>query len=238
MTARDRMEELGAEALSEAELLGLLLGGPSREQPLLAAQLLEGGLPRLARLRPGSQAWLPGLRRDHCERLCVAFELGRRAVRSALERPRHVHAGTLCQALAVRIAHLEWEEFWAVLLTARLEEVRFVRISMGGIAHCSILPREAFAPALLHATPCVVFAHNHPSGDPAPSPRDSQLQLMLEEGARALGVRVVDHLVISQRGHHSAREGYLSFEGNPIAEPPDATGADWLGSSNVFTEVQ
>ena len=232
------MEELGAEALSEAELLIVLLGGPTTEKELLAARLLEDGLPRLARLCSGARSFCPGLTREQCERLCAAFEMGRRAVRAAAARPRHVHAGTLCQALATRIAHLAWEEFWAVLLTARLEEIRVVRISMGGIAHCSVLPREAFAPALLHAAPCVVFAHNHPSGDSAPSSRDAQLQVLLDDVGRALGINVVDHLVISERGHHSARDGYLSFDGNLIPDPPDSTPADSRYATNAFPEVQ
>ncbi len=92
-------------------------------------------------------------------------------------------------------------------MTARMEEVRCVRVASGGLTQCSVLPREAFAPALVHAAPCVAFAHNHPSGDPTPSSDDHRLQLMLDEAGRALGVRVVDHLVIAADGFHSARTG-------------------------------
>jgi DNA repair protein RadC len=70
-----------------------------------------------------------------------------------------------------------------------------------------VLPREAFAPALVHAAPCVAFAHNHPSGDPEPSAEDRRLELLLDEAGRALGIRVVDHIVVGEAGFHSARQG-------------------------------
>jgi hypothetical protein len=68
-----------------------------------------------------------------------------------------------------------------------------------------------------------VFAHNHPSGDPRPSDGDARMQALLEEAGRTLGIDVIDHLVLTARGHHSAREGFLSFAGELIAEP-DAGG--------------
>ena len=233
------MDELGVAALSEAELLAILLGGkqPARAEAL-AELLLADGLGRLGRLRPGPHTLHPWLERVQAERVCAALELGRRAaLHAAPERGRLLHPGAICALIAPRIAHLDHEQFWAVLLTARLEEIRTVRISSGGVTHCSILPREALAPAVLHAAPCVVFAHNHPSGDPEPSTNDQRLQLLLDEAGRALGIHVADHLVITDRCHHSAREGFLSFTGEPIPEPiPDA--ADGLGGRQIaFMEV-
>ena len=67
--------------------------------------------------------------------------------------------------------------------------------------------REAFAPALIHQAPAVAFVHNHPSGDPAPSGEDQRMQMLLEEAAHTLGVRVIDHLVIAETGFHSALQG-------------------------------
>jgi DNA repair protein RadC len=67
--------------------------------------------------------------------------------------------------------------------------------------------REAFAPALVFGAAAIAFVHNHPSGDPSPSGEDQRLQLLLSEAANALGVRVVDHLVLAQSGVHSAVEG-------------------------------
>jgi DNA repair protein RadC len=70
-----------------------------------------------------------------------------------------------------------------------------------------VLPREAFAPAVLHRVPRVAFAHNHPSGDPQPSADDVRLGAALDDAGRALGIEVVDHLVITDGAFHSARHG-------------------------------
>ena len=78
--------------------------------------------------------------------------------------------------------------------------------SSGSEVHACL--REAFLPAILRGAPAVIFAHNHPSGDPTPSPDDYRLQLLLEEAGRALGIDVPDHLVISETGVHSARSGF------------------------------
>jgi DNA repair protein RadC len=102
---------------------------------------------------------------------------------------------------------LPHEEFWAVLMSSRLQEIQCVRIARGGLTQCSVSPREAFAPALVHRAPAVAFVHNHPSGDPAPSAEDQRLQLLLDEAGHALSIRVVDHLVLAEGGVHSAVEG-------------------------------
>jgi DNA repair protein RadC len=94
-----------------------------------------------------------------------------------------------------------------VLLSSRLQEIQCVRIARGGLTQCSVSAREAFAPALLHRAPAVAFVHNHPSGDPSPSPEDQRLQLLLDEAGNTLSIRVVDHLVLAEGGVHSAVEG-------------------------------
>ena len=91
-----------------------------------------------------------------------------------------------------------------MLMNSRLQEIRCVQIARGGLTQCSVSPREAFA---------VAFVHNHPSGDSAPSGEDQRLQLLLDEAGHALGVRVVDHLVLAEGGLHSAVEG--------ASPPPD-----------------
>jgi DNA repair protein RadC len=141
-------------------------------------------------------------------RVLAAVELGRRLMAAEQrERERFLVPDRIAARLWPLLADLSHEEFWAFLLTARMEEIRCVRVASGGLTQCSVLPREAFAPALVHAAPCIAFAHNHPSGDPTPSSDDHRLQLMLDEAGRALGVRVVDHLVIAADGFHSARTG-------------------------------
>jgi DNA repair protein RadC len=142
------------------------------------------------------------------------------------ERPRLLRAEDCARLLWPRLAHLSHEEFWAVLLNARLEEIATVRIAAGGLTQCSVLPRDAFVPAILRNAASVVFAHNHPSGDPSPSAEDHRLAMHLDEVGRALGIGVADHLVLAEGGVHSARAGHCSPPSTdplPIVRAADGT---------------
>ncbi|TMA16130.1 MAG: hypothetical protein E6J84_09105 [Deltaproteobacteria bacterium] len=172
----------------------------------------------------GVSVWEPGIETRSTERpwhvRCTAQTRVRQAERILSEGAAGLPDAELLRARDVaavlwgRVAHLPHEEFWAVLMNARLQEIRCVQIARGGLTQCSVSPREAFAPALVHRAPAVAFVHNHPSGDPAPSGEDQRLQLLLDEAGHALGVRVVDHLVLAEAGLHSAVEGACG--------PPDA----------------
>jgi DNA repair protein RadC len=210
MPAPWRILEEGPEGLSDIELLSAILPRSSRRSgpEEVAARVLALGLAALRRTSAGELVSIDGVRERDAARVLAALELGRRVAQAvAPRRDRLVKAGDVAALLAPRISHLAHEEFWAVLLSARLEEIRSVRIARGGLTQCSVLPREAFAPAVLHRVPRVVFAHNHPSGDPLPSPDDVRLGAALDEAGRALGIEVVDHLVIVDGAFHSARQG-------------------------------
>ena len=206
MPGRERILEDGTSGLSEHELLALLVGGG--EPDLLAARLLREGLCGLRRTSP-IELVRAGCRAPQAARVAAALELGRRSLAATgTPRRRLLRAEDAGEVLWPHLAHLRHEEFWCVVLSARLDELGAVRIAQGGITQCSILPREAFLPAILRGAPAVIFAHNHPSGDPTPSPDDYRLQLMLEEAGRALGIDVPDHIVIGETGVHSARSGF------------------------------
>lgn len=221
MDGRERLLSVGPAALSDHELLSLVLGSGNQGNPVpqVAARLLSKGLPSLRRTAAAELQEMQGMGCAQACRVAAALELGR-ASTFARQEPgkRLLNARDVSARLWMRLAHLVHEEFWALLLTSRLEEIRAVRISSGGLSQCSVLPREAFRPALVAGAPCVAFAHNHPSGDPGPSGEDLRLQLHLEEAGRALGVRVVDHLVLAETGIHSAREGLLPPPPPPLAD--------------------
>jgi DNA repair protein RadC len=205
-----RILEQGPEGLTDLDLVAALLPrssgrfGPEE----IAARVLSQGLAALRRACAGDLVAIEGVRERDAARVLAALELGRRVAQASVpRRERLLKASDIAVVLAPRLAHLAHEEFWAVLLTARLEEVRSVPIARGGLTQCSVLPREAFAPAVLHRVPRVAFGHNHPSGDPQPSADDVRLGAALDDAGRALGIEVVDHLVITDGGFHSARHG-------------------------------
>ena len=199
----ERILAEGPSSMCDAELLRIVLG--TRDERL-AAHLLAPGLLALRRATAGDLL-LSGATDRHAAQLLAAVELGRRvAFAPGAEKPRLLHARELARAVWPRIAHLAHEEFWTILMNARLQEIRSVRISLGGLTQCSVTPREAFAPALILRAPVVAFVHNHPSGDATPSAEDRRLQLLLDEAGRALGLRVIDHLVVGERTVHSSVE--------------------------------
>jgi len=205
-----RILEQGPEALSDLDLLASILSRSSRRYgpEEIAARVLSMGLSALRRASAGELLSIEGLRQRDAARVLAALELGRRVAQAAApHRARLLQPGDMAALLAPGLAHLAHEEFWAILLTARLEPVRLVPIARGGLTQCSVLPREAFAPAVLHRVPRVAFAHNHPSGDPQPSADDLRLCAALDQAGRTLGIEVVDHLVLADGAFHSARQG-------------------------------
>lgn len=210
MSQQARILDEGPAAVTDLDLVAALLSRSSRRTSPeeIAARVVSTGLPALRRASAGELLSIEGMSERDAARILAALELGRRVAQAACpRRERLLKADDVAARLGPRLSHLAHEEFWAMLLTARLEEVRSVPIARGGLTQCSVLPREAFGPAILHRVPRIVFAHNHPSGDPQPSADDVRLQSALDEAGRALGIEVVDHLVIADRAFHSARHG-------------------------------
>ena len=219
---RERLEFLGPEALSDTELMALLLGtgGPGRDALALAAALLarHDGLLGLARAGPGEALAMPGLGPAKRAALRASFELARRlaagrwrageAIRGPEDVHRHFHP---------RLRHASREQFLVVLLDGRHRLIRHETVSEGTLTASLVHPREVFRPALRAAAAALILVHNHPSGDPAPSPEDRQVTARLVQAGEILGVRVLDHVIVAERGYTSLREEGVI--GDPQAPP-------------------
>ncbi len=208
---RERLDALGPEALSDAELLSLLLRTGARGVDVLqlAARLLSthGGLPGLARVGPRDLARLAGVGPTKSATVCAAVELGRRlatrrldpgaALRSPADVFHHFHP---------RLRHATQERFFVVLLDGRHRVIRHELVSQGTLTASLVHPREVFRPALREAAAALVLVHNHPSGDPTPSREDRDVTVRLMRAGEILGVPVIDHVVVAERGFCSLRE--------------------------------
>ena len=208
---RERLAALGPAALSDAELLALLIRTGSGGAGVLdvAARLLAvtGGLGAIARLTPAELAALPGLGPATAAEIVAALELGRRASRAGAERPQILGPAGAAALLAPRLAHLEREESVVLLLDRRHRVIRETVVGVGGIAHAPMEPREVFAAALrVPGVAAVLVAHNHPSGDAEPSPDDRAITRRLAQAANVLGIELVDHVIVAAGGWSSLRE--------------------------------
>ncbi len=206
---RERLQRLAGEALSDEELVAVLLGtgGGERSVGELAAAVLDeaGGLAGLADVGVDGLRTLRGVGLGKASRLVAAVELGRRVLTRPLPRGKRLLASRdVDAALRPRLARATVEHFLAIPLDAKNRPMGELRIAVGGLSACPVHPADVFRPLLQRAASGVVFVHNHPSGSPEPSPEDRALTVRLARAGALLGVRVLDHVII---GH----EGYFSF---------------------------
>ena len=200
--ARERAGERAARARVVGQLEALLGRG--------GADALEraGGDPRaLERASAQELRHLLGLSRPQARRLAAALALGRelrglsRPARPAVRSPRAV-----LHLLEDELRGLEREHFWALLLDGKHGLRRLELVSVGTLTTSLVHPREVFRPALREAAAALVCAHNHPSGDPEPSPEDLEVTRRLVDAGRLLGVPLLDHVVLGEGRALSLRE--------------------------------
>jgi len=222
---RERLASAGVEALSDAELIALLLrtGGGGRDVMTVAGTLLDrfGSLPALARVAPGELQAFPGLGPAKSASFLAALEIGRRLAARTL-RPGDAVRGPLdvFHHFYSRLRDGVQECFFVVLLDGRHRILRECLVSQGTLTASLVHPREVFRPALREAAAAVILVHNHPSGDPSPSPEDREVTRRLAKAGELLGIPVLDHVVIAERGHASLRdEGTLTGPGKPYCDP-------------------
>lgn len=211
----------GVSSLSDAELIAVLLGTGSSAQSVnvLAARLLErvGGLAGLLRLGVGQLCEQVGIGEVKACRLRAALELGSRASSQPLSRKRPITSSRdIDLALRPRLRDQTREHFVAVALDAKNHPVAELEIAVGGLVACCISPSDVFRPLLREAAASVIFAHNHPSGEPAPSHEDVAITQRLCRAGELLGIKVLDHVVLGDSGYFSFLDaGMLAGEREP-----------------------
>ena len=208
---RERLVALGPSALSDAEVLSLVLGTGGRDGVMmLAARVLAsvGGPGGLARCSESELAAIKGMGIAKAAEVVAALELGRRAARAlAGDRPQILRPEDAAALLTPRLAHLQREESVVLLLDRRHRVLREVSVGIGGVAHAPMEPREVFAAAFREpGVAAILVAHNHPSGEPTPSADDLAITRRLARGADLIGLEFVDHLIVAATGWKSMVE--------------------------------
>jgi len=211
---RERLFRLGSSALTDLELLSVLLGSGARVSGL-AEELLShsGGLKALLLKDPLELSAQPRLGPARAAQVLAALELGRRAQRAAERRPRLRTPREIYGYLVPTLSALRREVFHVLCFNPRNVLLADVRVAEGTMNTCPVDPREVYAAALTTRATAIVLAHNHPSGDPEPSMQDIALTVQLAEAGRLLGIKVLDHLVLGDGNYVSLMErGLLDDE--------------------------
>ncbi|MEZ4423322.1 MAG: DNA repair protein RadC [Gemmatimonadota bacterium] len=210
---RERLRALGGRGLTDRELVAALVGsgGRSGSASVIADRVLEaagGSLRQLARLSPAHLERIPGVGMATAARIVVAAELGRRAEAERLEAGVAIQGpADVERLLGPLLRPLLQEEFHALLLDRRHRVIRDVLVTRGLLDASLIHPREVFREAVLERAAALILVHNHPSGDPTPSPEDRAVTATLSAAGQALGIPVLDHVVIAERGYRSLGTG-------------------------------
>lgn len=198
---RERLWERGVEALSERELLALVLrGGGCGESVLdLASALLAeyGGLTGMAAARPEELARRRGIGPAKAAALVAAFRLGALAAISVTERPLLASPADLAAVACRDLARLRRERVLVLVCNAANRLERTVVVSEGSVDRSLLPVRDILNAVLRHDGRAFAVAHNHPSGDPTPSDADRRATEEIATAARAVGLRFLDHVVVA-----------------------------------------
>jgi len=213
---RERLQRLGAEALSAQEILALILGrGISGESVMVTAQRLLsqfGGLKGMAGASLEELSKVRGIGLAKAAQIKAALELASRVEgysettgKTVVKTPEDV-AGLV----SGRLKGKKKEYFLAVLLDTRNQLIKVAEISVGSLDASVVHPREVFKEAISASAASVIFTHNHPSGDPEASEDDIELTKRLAQAGEIVGIDVLDHIIIGDKNYLSLkRKGLL-----------------------------
>ncbi|MFW5941318.1 MAG: RadC family protein [Chloroflexota bacterium] len=214
---RERLTRLGARAVSNQELLAITLRtGVGGENVLrLAERLLAhfNGLPGLARASLAELCHVKGIGPAKAAEVKAALELGRRLLVAAPEeRPRVTSPADAANLLMSEMMLLEQEHLRLILLDTRNHVLRTPTIYVGSLNTSVVRVGELFRAAIKENAAALIVAHNHPSGDPSPSPEDVHVTRQIREAGKLLDIELLDHVIIGRQRYVSLKERGLGFD--------------------------
>jgi len=206
---REKLAGQGRRALTDAELIAILIGSGSRDETAveLGKRILrhyENDLNKLGKASIAELSNFKGIGEAKAISIIAALEIGRRRGETEAPPIEYVKGSKDAYALVRRkLVDLEHEEFW-IILTGRSQKVIAMElISKGGFSHTVVDPKVVFGSALQQRATSVVLVHNHPSGSLKPSQDDIVLTKNLVAGGKLLEIKIMDHLIISDQGYYS-----------------------------------
>lgn len=206
---REKLLLQGRRALSDAELIAILIGSGSRNESAveLSRRILsesDNDLNKLATLVVADLCAFKGIGEAKAITIIAALELGRRRKESPVSEKKQITASRdAFEILRSQYADLNHEEFWILLLNQANRVQRKQLISRGGRAGTVVDAKLVFETALQHRATSIILSHNHPSGNLRPSEQDLKLTKKIVEGGKLLDIRVLDHLIFSNNEYYS-----------------------------------
>ncbi len=212
---REKLIRFGAEHISNAELIAILLGQGSQKRNVveLARELLNtfGDLEGLAAATQKEMEQIDGIGPAKALTLLAAFQLYRNLqIETAGKVPQVMTQPKMVADIYIPyLGDKKKESFFVILLDAAMHKIRDVEVSRGLLTASLVHPREVFNPAIKYSAKGVILLHNHPSGQLFPSDEDIKITKKLVESGRLLDIPVYDHLIIARKGYYSFKENNL-----------------------------
>ncbi|MDB6094893.1 MAG: hypothetical protein JWM32_2455 [Verrucomicrobia bacterium] len=213
---QERLERLGANALSDTELLAMLLRSGTRGQDVmtLTTRLLAeaGSLSGLLSWREAEFQKLKGIGRVKALQLVAVMEIARRVIQQhAAEAPLLNRAPLILEYFTPLVFGLRVEKFWVLCLNRKNRLMRCVEVTSGTATSTLAHPREILREVIREGATAFACVHNHPSGDPAPSSADLAITRQIREAARTMDIDFIDHVIVGRPGCDPAGRGFFSF---------------------------
>ncbi len=209
---REKLMTLGAEALSNAELLAILIGSGSTKET--AVELMKrilvnchNNLNTLGKMSIRDLCQYNGIGEAKAITILAACELGKRRVREkAEERPQLSTATDIYNYMYTRTQDLDVEEAWIVLMNQNYRLIKTVRLSHGGLTETAVDVRVAMKEAIMANATVMVLCHNHPSNNPKPSKDDDRLTERIKKACELMRIHFLDHIILTDGMYYSYHE--------------------------------
>lgn len=212
---REKLIEKGKQALSDAELIAILIGSGSKNESAvqLAQRILashKNNLHELAKLSITDLKKFKGIGEAKAISIMAALELGRRRKDTEISKQEHIKTSKDAFAhISPKLADLPHEEFWVILLSRSNRIIKTEFIGRGGISGTVADVRIILKSAVAHLASSMVLAHNHPSGNLKPSKEDLDLTQKIKQAALLFDIQVLDHLIVADTGYCSFADDNL-----------------------------
>ncbi|MCE8425547.1 MAG: DNA repair protein RadC [Candidatus Methanoperedens sp.] len=205
---REKLKERGASALSDIELIAVILGSGSKGQDVLSLSSKVSKLltENKGKLSVEQLSVIEGIGPARASQILAGFELSRRYIVKETIRITGVYD---VLPLINDIAGKQQEHFICISLNGANEVIENRIVTVGLLDKSQVHPREVFADVITDRAASVIFAHNHPSGEIKPSNSDLKIHEQLTESGKILGIKILDHIIISKKGYYSFQENGL-----------------------------
>lgn len=212
---REKFLQKGKSALTDSELLAIIMGSGNREESVLelARKILasvNNNWNQLSLLSVKDLMKFKGIGEAKAISIITALEIGRRRIRQ--EIPEKSVIGNSHDAYSIlknQLSDLRTEEFWAIFLNNSNKVIHISRLTQGGISQSIVDVRVLFKTALEHFSTGVIIAHNHPSGSLKPSKEDINITQKIKEAGKVLSIQLLDHIIITQNSYFSFSDAGL-----------------------------